>query len=110
MATKKNEPLAQQLQPIQIIGLSLEQYSALLQESTQIAINNYFNSKAPLKYENDEVLLETKEVLKMLHISATTLIQRDKDGIFHPMFTGHKKLYKKSEIMNAIQGKEANNE
>lgn len=98
--------------PIQLqgIGISLEDLGKVIYQNQKQAIDDYFKNKAPLKDENDEVLLETKEVLKMLHISATTLIQRDKDGIFHPMFTGHKKLYKKSEIMNAIQGKEANNE
>lgn len=108
MERNHTELIAQQLQPIQIIGLSIEQYNALLQENMQIAINNYFNGNKPQRSQQDDELLTAEEVMRLLHISVPTLIRRDKEQVLHPHYTGRKKLYKKSEVMQFLNsGKEA---
>jgi hypothetical protein len=97
----------EQLQPIIITGLSLQDFKDMLQDSVQIAVNNYFNgnNQRPKQEQGFEDYLTTNEVLKILHLTAPTLIQRDKEGLLHPRYTGKKKLYSKTEVMDFLNNK-----
>jgi hypothetical protein len=95
----------EQLQPIIITGLSLQDFKDMLQDSVQIAVNNYFNGNNTQTNKQDDELLTAEEVMRLLHISVPTLIRRDKEQVLHPHYTGRKKLYSKKEVMNFLNNK-----
>jgi hypothetical protein len=110
--SKKMEYFQNQKQQLQIVVLTTEQLNALLQENVRLAVSDYFNGNNQISKpsKQDDELLTAQEVMKILHITEPTLLRRDKEKVLTPHFTGRKKLYSKSEVMNFLNGKVGGNE
>lgn len=79
-----------------IIDLNLDEFQEVIKEIVQQNIK-----EALIEKESGDELLTRNQVMKKLHISASTLAIYTKNGILKSYYIGHRVYYKWSEILSA---------